>query len=329
MRTWITETYSDDAKFVQAKGSRREPNFGEVEIRVKATSLNPVDNKLLRHATPWNPKLPGILHCDVSGIVTAIGEGVKNFKVGDDVYGCAGGIGQLSGALSDYMVVDEKLIAVMPNNLNYLEAATLPLVTITAWEALKIRAQMKVDSHILIHGGAGGVGHIAIQLAKAWGARVATTVSNTAKGDIATKLGADDVILYPQESVESYVKRLTDNVGFDIVFDTVGGSNLDKSLIAAKASGQVAGIIGSNTHDLSPMHAKGLSLHLVMMLLPMFNGLNREVHGSILKDAAKLIEESKLRPLIDKNTFTFDQVNEAHAYYEAGHAIGKISLVNT
>ena len=94
MRTWITETYSDDAKFVQAKGSRREPNFGEVEIRVKATSLNPVDNKLLRHATPWNPELPGILHCDVSGVVTAIGEGVKNFKVGEDVYGCAGGIGQ-------------------------------------------------------------------------------------------------------------------------------------------------------------------------------------------------------------------------------------------
>lgn len=326
MKVWITETYGDDAKFKVIDAKRIEPKAGELEVEVKASSLNPVDNKLLRNATAWNPALPGILHCDVSGVVATVGEGVTDFAVGDEVYGCAGGIGELKGALSEFMIVDKALMAPMPKSLSFIEAAALPLVTITAWEALKIRIQMKKGSSVLIHGGAGGVGHIAIQLAKAFGGDVSTTVSSKEKALVATKMGADNIIYYRDEGVESYVNRLTHGDGFDAVFDTIGGVSLDNSLIAAKAGGQVAGIIGSNTHDLSPMHMKSLSLHIIMVLLPMYTGLNRETHGDILREATKLVEANKLKPLLDGNRFTFDQANEAHAYYESGKAIGKISL---
>ncbi|MBL4602868.1 MAG: zinc-dependent alcohol dehydrogenase family protein [Emcibacteraceae bacterium] len=326
MKVWITETYGDDAKFKVMSSTRISPKENELEVEVKATSLNPVDNKLLRNATAWNPALPGVLHCDVSGVVTAIGEGDTEFSVGDKVYGCAGGIGKLKGALSEYMIVDKNLMAPMPKNLSFIEAAAMPLVTITAWEALKTRIQMKDGASVLIHGGAGGVGHIAIQLAKAFGGNVSTTVSSEEKAKVASDMGADNVIYYRDENVESYVSRLTNGDGFDAVFDTIGGGSLDNSLTAAKTGGQVAGIIGSNTHDLSPMHMKSLSLHIIMMLLPMYTGINRQSHGNILREATKLIEANKLKPHLDNNRFTFDQANEAHAYYESGKAIGKISL---
>ena len=329
MKIWATETYGEKAEFKLRQGERSSPNSGEIEIAVKATSLNPVDNKLLRNSTVWNPDLPGILHGDVSGTVTAVGEDVTEFSIGDDVYGCAGGVGQLKGALVEYMIADKRLVAHMPSNLSYIEAAALPLVTITAWEGLKLRARMTAGSNILIHAGAGGVGHIALQLAKAWGAHVSTTVSTEEKADIAKSLGADEIIFYKDEPVENYVKRLAPKGGFDIVFDTVGGLSLEHSLLAAKRGGQVVGTVGSHTHDLTPMHLKGLSLHIVMMLLPMFTGFGREVHGHILREAAKLVESNKLRPLLDPNRFSFNQINEAHAYYETGQAIGKISLENT
>ncbi len=328
MKIWATDTYGEKAKFTLRQGERSSPNSGEIEISVKASSLNPVDNKLFRNSTVWNPDLPGILHGDVSGIVTAVGEDVTEFSIGDDVYGCAGGVGQLKGALVEYMIADKRLVAHMPNNLSYIEAAALPLVTITAWEGLKIRAQMTAGSNILVHAGTGGVGHIALQLAKVWGAHVSTTVSTKEKADIAKSLGADDIIFYKDEPVENYVKRLAPKGGFDIVFDTVGGPNLGFSLEAVRKGGQVVGTIGSHTHDLTPMHLKGLSLHIVMMLLPMFTGLGREVHGRILREAAKLVESNKLKPLLDPNRFSFDQINEAHAFYETGQAIGKISLEN-
>ena len=328
MKVWITEAYSEEAVIKPATRDRTTPKTGELEIEVRATSLNPVDNKLLRHATAWNPKLPGILHCDVAGVITAVGSDVSEFSVGDSVYGCAGGVGSLDGALSEFMIVDHRLIAPMPNNLSFIEAAALPLVTITAWEALKTRSRMAAGAKLLVHGGAGGVGHIAIQLAKIWQATVSTTVSSPQKAEIAKSLGADNIIYYRDESVDEYVQRLTDGHGFDVVFDTAGGANLDASLQAVKMNGQVAGIIGSNTHDLSPMHLKGLSLHIIMMLLPMFTGEGREQHGKILREVTKLVELNKLKPILDDNRFTFDQANEAHAYYQSGQAIGKISLEN-
>jgi len=272
------------------------------------------------------------LQMDVAGVVTEVGADVEVFSEGDEVYGCSGGLkgeaGNIDGALSDYMLSDASLIAHKPKSLDFAEAAALPLVSITAWEGLFDRAQIKQEDRILIHGGTGGVGHIAVQLAKHHGAHVTATVSSKKKGEISTNLGADEIVNYREESVEAYVERLTQGQGFDIVFDTVGGATLDASFQTARANAQVISIIGMNTHDLTPMHVKGLTLHLVFMLLPMLTGEHRNHHGYILKEIAGLVDLGELKPLIHEERFTFKQINEAHALYASGKFIGKIIVEN-
>ena len=332
MKAYRVHEYGDAAKFIGEEVSKPSAKQGHVVVEVKASSLNPVDHKLLKCDLGINPALPGILHMDVSGVITEVGKGVTAFKTGDEIYGCAGGLqgeaGNIEGALADFMLADSNLIALKPKSLSFSESAALPLVTITAWEGLFDRAHVKKEDHVLIHGGTGGVGHIAIQLAKQHGARVATTVSSEEKAKIARGLGAEDVIFYRDEKVEDYTQRLTKGKGFDAVFDTVGADNLDKSLEAAKVSGQVISIIGSNKHDLTPMHMKGLSLHLVFMLLPMLTGKGRAHHGFVLNNVAKWIDEGLVNPLLHEKKFSFDQANEAHALFATNKHIGKIVLEN-
>ncbi|MBT5631587.1 MAG: zinc-binding dehydrogenase, partial [Nitrospina sp.] len=240
-----------------------------------------------------------------------------------------GKAGNIEGALADFMLADSKLIALKPKSLSFSESAALPLVTITAWEGLFDRAHIKKGDHVLVHAGTGGVGHIGIQLARQQGARVASTVSSEDKSKIARGLGADDIIFYRDETVADYTQRLTGGEGFDVVFDTIGADNLDKSLEAVKVCGQVISIIGQNQHDLTPMHIKGLSLHLVFMLLPMLTGNGRAHHGSILKEVAEWIDKGFVKPLIHAEKFSFAQANEAHALFAGNKHIGKIVLENT
>ena len=333
MKAYRVHEYGEAAQFIEDEVDKPESKQGHVVIEVKASSLNPIDHKLLRKDLGINPALPGTLHMDVSGVITEVGDNITNFEVGDEVYGCAGGLkgmaGNIEGALADFMLADVNLIAQKPKTLSFSEAAALPLVAITAWEGLFDRAHINPDSHVLIHAGTGGVGHMGIQFAKQNGARVATTVSSEEKGKIAKKLGADDIIFYRDEMVESYTQSLTEGKGFDVVFDTVGGENLDKSLKAARSSGQVISTIGTNKHNLSPMHTKGLSLHLVFMLLPMITGEGRAHHNFILKEVAKWIDDRSVRPLIHEEKFKFDQANEAHALFASNKHIGKIILENT
>ena len=332
MKAYRIHEYGKAAKFIEDEINKPKVKKGHVVIGVKASSLNPVDHKILKGKVKINPALPGTLHMDVAGVITEVGEGVTAFKTGDEIYGCAGGLkrgaGNIEGALADFMLVDSNLIALKPKSLSFSESAALPLVTITAWEGLFDRAHIKKEDHILIHGGAGGVGHVAIQLARYHGARVATTVSSEDKAKFARDLGAEDIIFYRDEKVKDYTQRLTKGKGFDIVFDTIGGNNLDKSLEAAKVSGQVISIIGGNKHDLTPMHMKGLSLHLVFMLLPMLTGKGRAHHGYILNHVAKWVDEGSVKPLIHKEKFGFDQANEAHALFATNKHIGKIILEN-
>ncbi len=178
----------------------------------------------------------------------------------------------------------------------------------------------------LVHGGAGGVGHLAIQLAKARGARVATTISSPEKAEIVRGFGADDIINYREELVETYVERLTGGSGFDAVFDSTGGSDLATSFAAAKVRGQVATIVASYSADLTPMHGKALSFHAVMMLVPLLYGIGREEHGQILTEVARLVDEGRLRPLIDEEVFTLEHVGKAHAKLESGQALGKLVI---
>jgi NADPH2:quinone reductase len=328
MKAWVIEQFGHPNHFREVNVSQPSeilPNH--VLIRVKATSVNPVDYKIRQGSVPdISPKFPAILHGDVAGIIEAIGEDVQNFKPGDEVYACAGGVKGMGGALAEFMLADVDLIAKKPLSLNMKEAAALPLVSITAWEGLHDRAHIQSGQTILIHGGTGGVGHIGIQLAKLVGAKVFATVSSDEKAQLVKTLGADVVINYRRQSVEEYVLEHTNGKGFDVVFDTVGNGNIQNAFKAAKLNGIVVSLVSLSSQDLTLLHTKGLTLHLVYMLIPMLFNVSRMRHGQILTDLAQLVDEGKLRPLLDPKQFNFTEIAEAHRYAESGSAIGKVTL---
>lgn len=324
MRAQIIRRFGDPDVFEPVELPDPTPGPGEALVRIAAASVNPVDYKIRSAGPPIAPALPAVLGCDLAGTVVAVGDGVTAFREGDEVYGCAGGVQGMPGAYAELIAADARLLAHKPGNLSMREAAALPLATITAWEALYDRAAVSAGQAVLIHGGAGGVGHLAIQLARARGARVFTTISSDAKAAVARRLGADETIDYRQESVADYVARLTGGRGFDVVFDATGGSDLARSFEAARLNGQAVTIVSQYECDLSPMHVKGLTLHVVFMLIPMLHDTGREHHGAILREAAALAEQRKLLPLLDDTEYSLDQMAEAHRHLEHGGATGKV-----
>ncbi len=342
MRAWVIEQHGGPEVFKEVDLPKPEPGPGEVRIKVAATSVNPVDCKIRGGQVPLGPQMPAVLHGDVSGTIDAVGAGVERFAVGDQVYGCVGGVRGMPGVLADFAIADSRLFAHAPKSIAMQDAAALPLVAITAWEgfdkagltcarsAAKPRRFIdpQVGAKVLVHGGTGGVGHVALQLAKALGAHVSATVSSPDKAQRARSLGADEIIDYRAESVGQYVQRLTQGKGFDIVFDTVGGPNIAKSIEAVKPNGQVVCIAGRAQIDGGSLHMKGASLHLVFMLIPMLSDVERERHGLILQEIAALVDAGKLKPLIDAKRFTFDQIGEAHTYAESGKQMGKVLVVH-
>jgi NADPH2:quinone reductase len=327
MKVQLIKKFGDPSVFELSKIPKPDVKSGHVLIKVHATSVNQIDCKIRAGlVSAIAPDFPAVLHGDFSGVVKAVASDVTDFIIGSEVYGCAGGLKGSGGALAEYMLADAKLIAEKPKSSSMLEAAALPLVSITAWDALFNKAKLTNKNNILIHGGAGGVGHIAVQLAKWCGAQVYATVLKNEDFLRVKSLGADEVINAKEESVEFYVARLTGGQGFDIVFDTVGGQNLDKSLIAAAINGSVVTTAARSSHDLTPMHSKALSLSAVFMLLPLLKNRWRETHGKILSEIAKIVDEGKLKPLIDPHQFTLDTVGDAHALLESGNAQGKVVL---
>jgi NADPH2:quinone reductase len=326
MLAQVIKEYGGPEVFQTMELPRPSVKPGHVLIRVAATSVNPIDLKirsgLLKNT--MKAEFPLVLHSDCAGVIEEVGEGVTSFKAGDEVYTTAG----LGGALADYMLVDAALVALKPKTLSFQEAAALPLVSITAWEALVERSNVQAGQKVLIHAATGGVGHIAVQLAKSLGAEVYTTASTDEKAQLAKRLGADAVINYRQQSVEEYVEQYTNGQGFDIVFDTVGGDNLDRSFIAVKPRGTVAAIAARSTHDLTPLHNKGLTLHVIFMILTQSSQEGRANHGNILKRVGELVEQGKIKPLVDSRSFAFRDVAKAHEFLASGQAIGKITLVN-
>lgn len=304
------------------------PAKGQVRIKVKASSLNPLDIKIRSGAVAAGPDFPAILGLDVGGIIDAIGEDVTQFKIGDAVIGCAGGLKGTQGALADYMLADARLLSLAPNNLSLEKASVLPLVFLTAYDALVEKTQLKAGQSILIHGGTGGVGHVAIQLVKALKAKVFTSVSSPEKAKLAKQLGADVVINYREQTPESYLKEFTNNQGFDVVFDTVGGEVLNQSFLAAKNNGQVVSINTRSAHDLSQLHSKALSLHVVFKALPLLTGEGRDAETKKLAYMCQLIENNQLNPLIASQQFGFHQIAAAHTYLESGQARGKVLLTH-
>lgn len=298
---------------------------GEVLVHVHASGVNPLDTKIRAgQAAHARHDLPAILGIDLAGTVVEIGEGVTGFSVGDDVFGMAGGVGGIQGSLAEYAAVDTRLIAHKPAHLSMRQAAALPLAVITAWEGLVDRARVSAGQRVLVQGGAGGVGHIVVQLAHAYGAKVFATGSAD-DAEIIASYGAT-AIDFRSEDVPDYVARHTGGEGFDIVYDTVGGATLDASFLAVRRFGHVVSALGWGTHALAPLSFKGGTYSGVFTLLPLLTGIGRDHHGEILRAAAALVEAGKLMPNLDPHTFTLETVGDAHAMVTGRQAAGKIVI---
>ncbi|MDD2102665.1 zinc-dependent alcohol dehydrogenase family protein [Pseudomonas putida] len=309
---------------------RPVPGKGQVLVRVHAAGVNPLDTKIAAGAGAHaRQALPAVLGLDLAGTVIELGEAVDGFTLGQEVFGMPGGIGGAQGTMAEYIAVDARLIASKPTTLDMREAAALPLVFITAWEGLVDRANVRAGQRVLIHGGAGGVGQVAVQLAKARGADVYATGS-AASLDFIRSLGAT-AIDYQAQSVEDYVEHYTAGEGFDIVYDTVGGSTLDASFKAVKPyTGHVLSCLGWGQHSLAPLSFKGATYSGVFTLAPLLTGKGREHHGAILREAAALANAGQLTIRVDQQHFELPEVNEAFRQVAEGRGKGKtvIQLVN-
>ncbi|BFM17915.1 zinc-dependent alcohol dehydrogenase family protein [Maricurvus nonylphenolicus] len=324
MKAMMINAYGDSDVFEAHEIAQPTLKPGYVLVKVAATSVNTVDTMIrsMGNELPLSPELPAVLGMDFAGTVESVGEGVTTFKAGDEVYGCAGGLADLQGSLAEYMLADARLIAHKPKSLSMREAAALPLVGITAYEGLT-RAGVSKDQKVLVHGGAGGVGHVAVQLAKHMGADVYTTIGREEHVALVEQLGATS-INYRQETVADYVSQYTEGAGFDVVFDSVGGANMLSSFEAAALNGQVATTVSMLEIDLTQAHFKGLSIHVVFMLIPMLHDFKREEHGRILTELTNIADAGHLTAILDKPEFGLDEIGQAHDRLASGQATGKV-----
>ena len=322
MRAALLEKARDP--FTIRKIPRPVARPGEVLVRIKASGVNPLDLKIRAgEAGHARHILPAVLGMDLAGIVHSVGDGVSEFRPGDEVYGLAGGVGGIQGSLAEYAAVDAALLAPKPANLTMREAAALPLVFITAWEGLMDRAAVKAGQNVLIQGGAGGVGHIAAQIALARGAKV-YAVDAAAKAYFLKRLGATPIDR--EETVDDYVARLTDRRGFDIVYDAVGGPVLDAAFKGVARFGHVVSSLGWGTHALAPLSFKAASYSGVFALLPLLTGEGRAHHGDILREATRMVEAGKVIPNVDPRRFGLEAVGDAHDAISSRTATGKVVI---
>ncbi|MBK4738371.1 zinc-dependent alcohol dehydrogenase family protein [Noviherbaspirillum pedocola] len=299
---------------------------GQVLVRIEASGVNPLDTKIAAgKADHARTVLPAILGIDMAGVVEAVGGGVAGFQPGDEVYGMSGGIAGVQGSLAQYAAVDAELLAHKPKTMSMREAAALPLVFITAWEGLVDRAQVGHGAKVLVHGGAGGVGHIAVQIARAFGAEVYATGEASQRATI-EGYGAT-AIDFRANTVEDYVDRYTAGDGFDIVYDTVGGATLDASFRAARLyGGHVVSCLGWGTHALAPLSFRAATYSGVFTLLPLIRGKGRAAHGAIMREATRLVEAGKIKVRLDPTRYTLGDVTAAHRDLIDGKADGKLVI---
>jgi len=320
MRAAILETHNAPLRLSTIATPEVGPR--EVLVRVRASGVNPLDTKIhagaAAHARHPLPAIPGI---DLAGVVEQTGHDVTRFKPGDEVYGMTGGVGGVPGSLAEFAAVDADLLAPKPANLSMREAAALPLIFITAWEGLIDRAALKPGQKVLVHGGAGGVGHVAIQIARAFGADVFATGSAAQR---ATIEGFGAVFIDRGTAIEAYVAEHTGGRGFDVVYDTVGGKVLDASFEAVRRFGHVVSALGWGTHALAPLSFRAASYSGVFTLLPLLSGEGRAHHGEVMTEATRLVEAGKLVPLVDNRRFTLESVGDAYALIRDHATKGKL-----
>ena len=309
MQAAVLTAFGDAESFEIQTVPKPMPKPEQVLVRVCATSINPVDYQTRRGDYKDLMQLPAIIGVDVSGVIEAIGEAVTEFKVGDEVYYSPQIFGE-SGSYAQYHVADAAIVALKPANLSHTEAACFPVAGGTAWECLVTRGNLQVGETILIHAGAGGVGSIAIQLAKAMGAYVFTTCS-TKNFDFVKNLGADYVIDYKQESYTAVIQRETNGRGVDLVLDTI-----ERSSEVLCSFGRLVTIVDLATpQPLLKAWGKNLTIHFV------FN----PQYVSKLDALRRLIERNQLRPVID-SVLPWRNLIQAHHRLEQGGTKGKIVL---
>ena len=301
----------------------------QIRVRLRAAGINPIDTKLRERGVFYPDALPAILGCDGAGEVEAVGDAVTRFRPGDRVWFCNGGLGGAPGNYAEYTVVDEHVARVMPQTLDYAEAAAGPLVLITAWEALVDRAGIEPGDRVLIHAGAGGVGHVAIQLARHFGARVATTVGSAEGAAIARELGAEYIINYHETDFVHAIDEWSAGDGAHIVLDTVGGETFGRSIEATAHYGDLVTLLdpGSGV-DWREARNRNLRIGFELMLTPMLRDLPaaRARQGEILDRCAALIDEGTLRLRV-QDRYPLAEAAAAHRRLAEGHMQGKLVLL--
>lgn len=300
----------------------------QVLVHIKAAGINPIDIKIRSAPERFPVSRPVIPGCDGAGIIETVGQKVRDFKPGDAVYFSQPGFNQRQGTYAEYVQVDASLLAMKPSSLTFEQAAAAPLALITAWEALYDRARITAGQTVLVHAGAGGVGHVAIQLAKLTGASVMTTVSNYEKAAFAERLGADKSINYTTQDVVTEVLNWTAGKGVDIAFDTVGPDVLRSCFNCVKPYGDVVTILqpAADT-DWHEARKRNVRFSLEMMLTPVLLELEgaKQHQGEILRQCAELLNENKLTIELAK-TFVLAEASAAQDFLEQNHPMGKIVL---
>jgi NADPH2:quinone reductase len=300
----------------------------DVRVRVRAAGINPVDYKL-RSSGTIGGSLPAILGWDGAGVVESAGPSVTRVRAGDEVYFCDGGFGPTPGTYAELKVLDERYVAHKPKRLSFVEAAAAPLVTITAWEALNERARVDEDQFVLVQAGAGGVGHMSVQIARLAGARVASTVSAGAKADLAASLGAELCIDYRREDVGERLRAWTGIDGADVVHDTVGGRTFTACFSLVRPYGDLVSNVESPWEEeaLTLMHDRNLRVSFTWMPAPSVFGWeeHRERQRGILERAAAHFDAGDLRIVVGA-TFPLERAADAHRALEAGEVVGKAVL---
>ena len=299
----------------------------DVLVRLHAAGLNPVDYKLRRAGGYYPNHLPLILGCDGAGVVEAIGMAVTKFKVGDEVFFFNGGMGgDDQGNYAELTTIHEDYLAAKPKSISMVDAASIPLVWLTAWESLFDRYKLQSGDTILIHGGAGGVGYIAVQIAKHAGATVFTTISSPEKAEFARSIGADHCINYKKDDFVEAALNLTNGKGVDVVFDVVGGQVFADSFSATKIFGHLVTLdeINFSRDEVKVAKLRNLSLSYELMLTPMhFKMHNARLRQTgMLNEAARLIDAGEIKIFVS-NIYGLEEIQQAHQLVEEGHSTGK------
>ncbi|MCU7797384.1 MAG: zinc-dependent alcohol dehydrogenase family protein [Candidatus Thiodiazotropha sp. (ex Myrtea spinifera)] len=301
----------------------------QIKVEIKAAGVNPIDTKLRSRGVFVPDGLPAVLGCDGAGIVVDAGSEVSAFREGDEVWFCQGGLGGLQGNYAEYVVIEESDCCRKPASIDFAHAAAAPLVLITAWEALFGRAHLAEGQTLLVHAGAGGVGHVAIQLAKQVGARVVTTVSNPKKAEFVRGLGADAVINYRETDFAEEVMRLTEGNGADVVLDTVGAEVFSASIPVTAHYGDLVTLLDPGADiDWKEARTRNLRIGFTLMLTPMLRELPqaRADQVAILSNCSEFIDSGSIKISLS-DSLPLAQAATAHRMIEEGHTRGKIVLI--